>query len=149
MKRTMLAILALSPVLLHAQSKSPAQPESTPVLQSSNLQPAIFATARPAVAAAAATPVRVSTGVLPPVLIHSVQLTPSPLVPAGYLRNRTVGLAFTVDTAGKPTDIKVVKSAGEITDAQVLSVVGEYRYKPATLNGNAIPMDVNLNVIVE
>ena len=43
MKRTMLAILAISPLMMHAQVKSSAQPGSTPTLESSNVQPAAFA----------------------------------------------------------------------------------------------------------
>jgi TonB family protein len=149
MKRTMLAILALSPVLVHAQSKSSAQPESTPVLQSSNLQPAVFAAGKAVAVAAASTPVRISTGVVAPVLKYSVQLTESPLVPPAYLHNRSVGLAFVVDKSGKPQDIKVVKSGGEIVDNQVVGAVSQYRYQPATLNGDAIAIDVNLSVNVQ
>jgi TonB family protein len=149
MKRTMLAILALSPVLLHAQSKSPAQPESTPVLQSTNLQPAIFAAGKGAAAAAATTPVRVSTGVVFPVLVHKVPLTQTSMVPVGYMHNRTVDVAFVLDASGKPTDIRVVKSAGALTDQQVVSSVSEYRYKPATLDGQPTPIEVTLSVNVQ
>jgi TonB family protein len=148
MKRTMLAILALSSVAAFAQTKSPAQPESTPVLQSANVQPALFAATNGA-AAAAATPVRVSTGVVAPVLVHQVNLTANPAVPEGYVKNRTVGLSLVVDATGKPTNIKVVESAGTITDNEVVNAVSEYRYKPATLDGQAIPVDVNLNVTIQ
>src|ERR1700759_4516301 len=133
MKRTMLAILALSSVAAFAQTKSPAQPESTPVLQSANVQPALFAASNGA-AAAAATPVRVSTGVTAPILVHQVSLTQNPAVPDGYTRNRVVDLSLVVDATGKPTEIKVVKSAGAITDDEVVNAVSSYRYKPATLN---------------
>jgi TonB family protein len=148
MKRTMLAILALSSVAAFAQTKSPAQPESTPVLQSANVQPAMFA-ATTGAAAAAATPVRVSTGVVAPILVHQVQLTANPAVPEGYTRNRVVDLSLVVDATGKPTEIKVVKSAGAITDDEVVNAISEYRYKPATLNGQAIPVDVNLSVTIQ
>jgi len=147
----MLAILALSPVLAVAQSKVPAQPESTPVLQSANVQP-VFSEVGKRVAAAAAsthTAGRISTGVVPPVLVHAAQLTQSTILPAGYMRNRTVGLSLTVGKDGKPTAVKVVKSAGALTDNQVLSSISEYVYKPAMLDGEAIPMDVNLSVTVE
>jgi outer membrane biosynthesis protein TonB len=65
------------------------------------------------------------------------------------MRNRTVGLSLTVGKDGKPTAVKVVKSAGALTDTQVLSSISEYVYKPAMLDGEAIPMDVNLSVTVE
>lgn len=151
MKRTMLAILAISPLMLHAQAKSSAQPESTPALQSSVLQPAVFAAARNGAAAAATvtTPIRVSTGVVNPVLVHTVSLSQSGILPAGFVRNRSVALQFTVDKDGKPTNLKVTRSAGEPTDNEVLAAVSEYRYKPATLNGEPIPMDINLNVLIQ
>ncbi len=150
MKRTMLAILAISPLMLHAQAKSSAQPESTPVLQSSNIQPAVFAVGKSTAAvAAAATPVRVSTGVVQPVLVHTVPLSESGILPVGFLRNRSVDLKLTVDKDGKPTNVKVVKSAGAATDNEVLSAISEYRYKPATLDGAPVPIDVNLSVNIQ
>jgi TonB family protein len=147
----MLAILALAPAMLYAQTKSPAQPESTPVLQSSNIQPAVFAVGSSAAAAAATAtaPARISTGVIKPVLIHTVPLSPYGILPDSFLRNRNVALQFTVDRTGKPTDIKVVKSAGDATDNEVLAAISGYRYKPATLNGAAIPVDVNLTVEIQ
>jgi TonB family protein len=151
MKRTMLAILAISPLMLHAQAKSSAQPESTPVLQSRNIQPAVFVVGKStaAVAATVATPVRISTGVVAPVLIHTAPLSQNGILPAGFVRNRSVDVQLTVDKDGKPTNVKVVKSAGEATDNEVLSAISEYRYKPATLDGAAIPIDVNLSVNIQ
>jgi TonB family protein len=150
MKRTMLAILAISPLMLHAQAKSSAQPESTPVLQSRNIQPAVFAVgSSTAAAAAAATPVRISTGVIAPVLIHTAPLSQNGILPAGFLRNRSVDVKLTVNKDGKPTNVTVVKSAGSATDNEVVSAINEYRYKPATLNGSPIPIDVNLSVNIQ
>ncbi|MBW4038993.1 MAG: TonB family protein [Acidobacteria bacterium] len=150
MKRTMLAILAISPVLLHAQAKSPAQPSSTPVLQSSNTQPAAFA----AVSAsdrdiAAPAPVRISTGVTPPTLIHSVNVDTNHILqmPVGQPQNVTVDMI--VDENGKPSNVKVVKSADIFTDRGVVSAVNQYRYKPATLNGSPVPMAVTLQFTIE
>ena len=145
----MLAILAISPLMLHAQAKSSAQPESTPVLQSRNIQPAVFAAGKSTAAATAATPVRISTGVVAPVLIYTAPLSQNGILPAGFVRNRSVDVQLTVDKDGKPTNVKVVKSAGEATDNEVLSAISEYRYKPATLDGAAIPIDVNLSVNIQ
>jgi TonB family protein len=148
MKRTMLAILALSPVMLYGQAKTPAQPGPTPVLQSRNIQPAAFAAVHSA-DAAAPTPVRISSGVTPPQLVYSVDVDRNHVLDstAGELRNVTVDM--TVDESGKPSNIKVVKSADLFTDGGIVSAVDRYRYKPATLNGNAVPMAVRINFTIQ
>ena len=149
MKRTMLAILALSPVLAIAQSKSPAQPESTPALQAT-LRPAVFAvSSSSAAAAAAAAPVRVSTGVASPVLVFTAPLSQRAILPSGFVRNRSVDVRFTLGPDGVPTNISVVKSAGEATDNEVVAAVSHYRYKPAMLDGAPVPVDVNLTVNIQ
>lgn len=147
MKRTMLAILAISPVLLHAQVKSPAQPGSTPVLQSSNIQPAAFAAVKP-IDNAAPTPVRISTGVTPPQLIHSADVDPNHVFPSHFGQDRIVTVDMVVDENGKPSNLKVVKSSDMYTDGGILMAVDKYRYKPATLNGTAVPMAVTLKFII-
>jgi TonB family protein len=145
--RTMLAILAISPVMLHAQVKSSAQPESTPVLQSRNVQPAVFADVK---AADTSVPrsIRISTGVTPPKLIHSVDVDQDHL-PANAGGTRIVTVEMTVDENGKPTNVTVAKSADLYTDAGVVKAVNQYRYQPATLDGNAVPMAVKLHVTIQ
>jgi TonB family protein len=150
MKRTMLAILALSPVALQAQVKTPAQPGSTPVLQSSNVQPAVFAAVKSSdTVATATTLIRVSTGVTPPTLIHSVNVDTNHIlqVPMGEPQDVTVDMV--VDENGKPSNVKVVKSADMFTDRGVVSAVNQFRYKPATLNGSPVPMAVTLQFTIE
>ena len=147
MKRTMLAILAIAPVVMHAQVKSSAQPGSTPVLQSRNIQPAVFAAVASADRSATApTPVRVSTGVVPPQLIYAEAINPNHILEGLSGQERTVSVNMIVDENGKPTNLKVIKSTDKYTDAGILAAVKQYRYKPATLNGIAVPMDVTLNV---
>ena len=147
MKRTTLAILALSPLMIHAQVKSSAQPQSTPVLESSNTQPAALAGIK-ADHAAAPTPVRVSTGVTPPTLVYSAYINPEHILKGNPGEDRTVSVNMTVDASGKPTNIKVVQSSDTYTDGGVIAAVSQYRYKPATLDGAAIPMDLTLNVTI-
>jgi len=144
----MLAILALSPVMLHAQAKSPAQPGSTHVLQSSNIQPAAFAEVHSSAAAAPA-PVRISSGVTAPVLIYSVNVDRNHVVDMAAGDPRTATIDMIVDESGKPSNIKVVKSADLFTDGGIVSAVDQYRYKPATLNGTAVPMSVRINFTIQ
>jgi TonB family protein len=143
--RTIVAILALSPAMLFAQAKVPAQPSSTPVLQSAlvNVNP-LYASA-----AAAATPVRVSTGVTPPKLIHSVALDQSGLIlPQLFNTDRTVVIDMTVDETGKPTDLKVAKSADLVTNTEVLAAVAQFRYQPATVSGTPVAIPVKLEYTI-
>jgi TonB family protein len=151
MKRTLAAILALSPAMLLAQASVPAQPVSTPTLQSSLVQPAVFAelkSADPAKAAPtpAPSPVRVSTGVTAPALLSSLP-TADPN-PAALYVNRTVVLEFTVDESGKPTNLKVAQSADRATDQEALTAVSQLHFKPGSLDGQPAAVPVRLNYVV-
>jgi TonB family protein len=148
MKRTMLAILALSPLMIHAQVKSPAQPQSTPILESSNTQPAAF-TGIKADHAAAPTPLRVSTGVTPPTLVYSADVDTNHILKNVSGEARTVSVNMTVDASGKPTNVKVVQSTDAYTDGGIVAAVSQYRYKPATLDGTAIPIDVTVDFTIQ
>jgi TonB family protein len=147
--RTLVAILALTPALLHAQVKSPAQPVSTPVLRSSLVQP-IDPSSNPASAPAdrPTTALRVTTGVTPPRLIHSVDLAQSNFNIPQLNIDRTVVIDMTVDETGKPENLKVVRTADLITDQAVLSAVAQYRYEPGTVSGQkvAVPVTLEYNI---
>ncbi|MGA7156915.1 MAG: TonB family protein [Acidobacteriaceae bacterium] len=145
MKRTMLAILAISPLMMQAQVKSSAQPGSTPTLVSKNAQPAAFAGIKSSDGAAAPTVVRVSSVTLP-VLVHSVDVDRDHILNTVAAEDRVVTIGMTVDASGTPTDLKVIQPSDRFTDEAILSAVKQYRYKPATLNGSAVPMGVKLNV---
>jgi TonB family protein len=144
----MLAILAISPLMVHAQVSSPAQPKSTPVLVSKNTQPATPAGATSDSDVAPAK-VRVSTGVTPPTLIYSVDVNPHRILDDNSGRDRTVTVDMMVDASGKPIDLKVVKSADKFTDGGVLAAVSQYRYKPASLDGTAVPIGVTVNFKIQ
>jgi protein TonB len=151
MKRTLAAILALSPAMLVAQASVPAQPVSTPTLQSSLVQPAAFAelkSADPAKAALtpAPTPVRTSTGVTPPALLSA---TPTEEINhAALYIDRTVVLEFTVNENGKATNVKVAKSADRVTDQAALTAVSQFHFKPGSLDGQPAAVPVRLSYVV-
>ncbi len=101
-------------------------------------------------AATTTTPVQVSTGVIAPVLIGSPSLKlpasyPSEDFPAGYL----LGVTLTVDENGQPQNIRVVNSYDAFLDAYVLNAVRQFRFRPATLDNQTVPVDLTLNVEVE
>jgi len=148
MKRTMLAILALSPIMMHGQVKSQAQPGSTPTLESSNVQPAAFAGLKTSDHVASPTVVRVSSGITAPVLVYSVDVDREHIVLNGSA-DRVVRVGMTIDATGKPTDLKVLKSTDKFTDQAILTAASQYRYKPATLNGTAVPMEMTVNFDIQ
>jgi TonB family protein len=149
MKRTMLAILAISPLMMHGQVKSSAQPGSTPTLESSNVQPAALAGIKSADHTATPTVVRVSSGITAPVLVHTVDVDREHILQNSAAEDRVVRVKMTIDASGTPTDLKVLKSTDKFTDQAILTAASQYRYKPATLNGTAVPMEMTVNFRIE
>jgi TonB family protein len=145
MKRTMLAILAISPLMMHAQVKSSAQPGSTPTFESSNIQPAAIAGIHSSESAAAPTAIRVSTGVKAPMLVYSADVDRDHILEGASSGERVVRVAMTVDASGKPTNLKVVQSTDMFTDQAIVTAASQYRFKPATLDGTAVPMEMTVN----
>jgi TonB family protein len=145
----MLAILAISPLMMHGQVKSSAQPGSTPTLESSNVQPAALAGIKSADHSASPTVVRVSSGVTKPVLVHTVDVDRDHILGADASEDRVVRVAMTIDASGKPTDLKVIQSTDKFTDQAILAAASQYRNKPATLNGSAVPMQMTVNFTIE
>jgi TonB family protein len=137
----LLATLALSPALLHAQTAATA-----PQLE------ARLNGAQPVAAAAAGSTTssfRVSTGVVPPHLVHTVDIASTQdweWEVAGP--ERTTEVSMTVDATGKPTDVKIIKSAGEDLDKSVIAAVSQYRFTPATVSNQAEAMGVDLTINV-
>jgi TonB family protein len=138
MRKALLATLALSPVLLHAQANSPAQLESK--------------LAAPPIATAAdrgttSKPLRVSTGVAKPKLIHSVIVSSENTWPWSLTgANKTVVVSMVVDTNGVPTDLQIVRSAGPELDKNVLAAVAQYRFTPGTVSNQPVAFPVNLAI---
>jgi TonB family protein len=150
MRPVFFAALVLTPVLLHAQAITPAQSKSSaaPALQARLVETGAFAA--PAAAAAATTPkssVRVSTGFTAPKLIHSVDIASDANWQwhmVGEYRTAVVGMV--VDQTGKPTNLKIVQSAGVATDYDVLAAVSKYRFTPGSVSNQAVTTPVELNV---
>jgi TonB family protein len=117
------------------------------LLLSSLTFPAAVKASTPVDDATAPTPVRVSTGVTEPVLIDSASL----MLPEGYSidsipNDAQVGLSLTIDEKGQPTDIQVIKSYSPFWDARVIETVRQFRYKPATVSKQPVPVDMDLTV---
>lgn len=145
MRKALLATLALSPVLLHAQANSPAQPQGS-VLESRLASPNAIGSA-----AARTTPVRISTGVIAPRLIRTVDVSSTTQDWAWRVSglNRVAVVSMLVDEKGVPSDLKIVRSAGADVDANVLAAVKQYRFQPGLLNHEPVAVPVNLEVTIQ
>jgi TonB family protein len=149
MRRVIVATLALTPMLLHAQANPPAQPQtSAPTTLQSKFEAKEFRASEAGAGTATTTaPVRISTGVTAPKLIHTVDIeSTTDLASQSLARDKTVVVAMTVDAAGKPSDLKIVQSQSPAMDKNVLRAVSQYRFKPGTLDGSAAAIPVNLEV---
>jgi TonB family protein len=149
MRKAILATLALSPMLLHAQANTPAKTQSSangPVLQSKVVAPKTFAASA---ATDDSTPksARISTGVTAPKLISTAEITSVDDTPRGFSNvDKTVVVSMIVQENGKPTDLAIVRSVGAALDKNVLAAVSQYRFKPGTLDKQPTAVPVNLEI---
>ena len=147
MRKVIVATLALTPMLLHAQVNSPAQTQSSPSssLQSKLIQPKEFIASEADHVATA--PVRISTGVVAPKLIHTSAIeSDSDSTRTVFAIDRKTVVQMVVDATGKPSDLKIVGSLGPVMDRNVLAAVSQYRFTPGTLDGQPAAVPVNLEV---
>jgi TonB family protein len=153
MRKVILAALALSPTLLHAQANSPTQPQPSPapIIQSQLNQPTELGDAAGSDAknTATLTDARVSTGVTGPKLLHSVKVSTEGDLTASLPNFERVAIVdMVVDEDGKPSDLKVTKSLGATVDKNVLAAVSQFRYKPGTLDNQPTAVPVELELIL-
>ncbi len=151
MRKAILATLALTPMLLHAQANTPAQTQSSangPVLQSKVVAPKTFV-ASAATDGVNSTPTSrpISTGVTAPKLISTVEITSVDDATRGFTNaDKTVVVSMIVHENGKPTDLAIVRSGGTALDKNVLAAVSQYRFKPGTLDKQPTAVPVNLEI---
>ena len=146
MKRTLVAILALSPVLAFAQTNAPAQPRSTQIAEV--VVPADLHAATPAANTATASTYRVSTGVIPPHVVKSAQFVATSGLRHVTGADQKVVLTLNVDETGKPCDLAVARSAGATLDQEVVATVSRYRFQPGMLDGQPTIVPVRLEVFI-
>jgi TonB family protein len=109
--------------MLHAQANTPAQ-----------TQPQVK---------------RISTGVTAPKLIYKVDVVADSTETARLINDDTkVVVGMIVDKTGKPSDLKIIKSAGAGVDASVLAAVSQYRFTPGTVSNQPIATPLNLEVVI-
>lgn len=111
--------------------------------------PAVAKASTPVDDATAPTPVRISTGVIAPVLMSSPTLS----LPSGFSydlipADAEVQLSLTVDEKGQPQNIQVVKGYSPFIDARVVEAVSQFHFRPGTIDNQPTAVDLNLTVNV-
>lgn len=107
-----------------------------------------IAPAKTTAPAASIAPMKVGGDVLPPVLIFSVEPDP----PHPHFRKpkpRTILVGLVVAMDGTPTNVHIVKSGGKVYDKAAMNAVQRYRFRPATLHGKPVPVELNVQVNIE
>jgi TonB family protein len=130
MRKLIVAILSLSSLMLHAQASTPAQTQ----VASNGSAPQVK---------------RISTGVIAPKLIYKVDVVADSTGTARLLDNDCkVVVGMVVDKNGKPSDLKILKSAGAGVDASVLTAVSQYRFTPGMVSNQPTATPLNLEVVI-
>jgi TonB family protein len=78
-----------------------------------------------------------------PVLVYAVD----PTYPVKAVNRNIQGeclVGVTVDSDGTPHNIRIVKSLSPELDDSAIEAVSQYKFKPATLNGDPIPARIDV-----
>ena len=81
--------------------------------------------------------------VKPPVVIKSVEPKCPKDAPGGVHKFQAT---FIVDEAGLPRQLNIIKSDDADLNQVVLDAIGQYRFKPATKDGQPVRVDIVQNV---
>jgi len=119
------------------------------IMLSSIALSAAAATSKPANDADSTSVRPVSTGVTAPQLIYSTKISiPTTDLPSGSNSARLV-LKFNLDKTGTPQAIQVIQPLTQAVDTRVVDAVRKFRWSPAVLNNQTVPVEMNLVVVVQ
>ena len=114
---------------------------------------ALTAAAAPKAAndAAASTTVRpTSTGVTNPQLVYSSKIEiPAQEISDAFPNPSRLVLNVKLDETGSPTSVQVLEHLTQTVDARVVAAVKQFRWRPAVLDNQTIPVDLKLVVEVQ
>jgi len=148
MRKIITTTLVLSPMLLHAQASPPVQPTTSTSTEMSKLvKPGTPSSSTPTGNSMNTTPapIRVSTGIVAPQLVHKADIQWDG---DSYANDKTIVIHMTVDPTGKPANLSVVRSISPMMDHQVLQSVSQYRFKPGTLDNAPYSVPMDLEIVV-
>lgn len=112
----------------------------------------LFATA--AVASSPATGARANfkragSSIVPAKLVYAPKADFTHELGDGVLRHADVVLKLNVSETGKAENLRIVKSGDPALNGAVLEAVSNYRFRPATLDRQPVPVAMNLTVKVQ
>ncbi len=90
-------------------------------------------------------PYHLGGDVRPPVLIHRVEPEFSEQARRAKFSGQ-VQVYLWVDTEGVPSHLRVVRGVGMGLDEEAIKAISQYRFKPATLNGEPVTVDLYITV---
>ncbi|MFZ0745731.1 MAG: TonB family protein [Terracidiphilus sp.] len=148
MRSVLVASLFLSTVLLNAQTATKGQ---SATLEARNESP--NALSAPAAAptgtdvSATTHPRPISTGVVAPKLISEPEIE---LATSDFQTEDLAGqymvVHFWLDESGTPKNVQIVRPVNPTVDARMLAAVRQYHFLPATLDNQAVPLEMNLRI---
>jgi len=89
---------------------------------------------------------RISTGVVAPKLIHSIDVPLDNYSSMSYSGPRHVVVGMIVGKDGVPSNLHIVESAGPLIDKNVLAAVEQYRFSPGTVSNQPTEIPLNLEI---
>ena len=104
-----------------------------------------LAAARPALPPQEQQPVRVGSGIQPPMKIKDVR----PVYPPAAMAEGRQGIAIVeavIGTDGTVTDATIIRSIGDDLDRAALDAVYQWVFRPTTLNGQPVPVIMTVTV---
>ena len=119
------------------------------------LVPMVFSVAAAASQSAddtsAATPARrLSTGVTLPKIVYTTDVSvPADSFEQTVATESNVILSLSIDKTGRPQNVQVVNSVNSKLDEHVIAAVQQFRWRPATLDKQPVPLNLTLNVEVQ
>ena len=102
-------------------------------------------TSTPAATNAGGAVLHIGGGVKPPVVIYSVDPVFSDRARAAKFSG-TVELYLWVDEDGNPEPVRVVRGVGMGLDEKAVEAIRQYKFKPATLDGKPVTVDLYIEV---
>lgn len=81
-----------------------------------------------------------------PKLIRSVPITLSLADMRAEATHAVVVVRVTVDASGKPTNLAIVRSAGNAVDRRAIEAVQQYTFEPAKQGGMAVASNVTVSI---
>jgi TonB family protein len=93
-------------------------------------------------------PLQIASQVKPPVAIQTPDIEfPKDLLPANVAPHFVVGLV--VDQRGLPQNIRMIRGMSDTLDRYALEAVRQYRFNPATLNGQPVAVALNIEINID